>query len=171
MAPVVLVFAAAVGLGVFAARKDARDEVLQKQQAKADRAAAAVKLAMGGVLAEGALAMVRGDPELRGRDLFDQHCASCHVLGDLGDPKKATATKLDGWGTTAWLEAMMHDPDAPEFFGRGPYKGQMPSVDVRPKNKPGLRRRGRQRHRNASCRRKATCRWGGGAVTPWTVAG
>jgi ubiquinol-cytochrome c reductase cytochrome b subunit len=31
---------------------------------------------------------------------------------------------------------MNHDPDAPEFFGRGPYKGQMPSVDTRPKDKP-----------------------------------
>jgi ubiquinol-cytochrome c reductase cytochrome b subunit len=58
------------------------------------------------------------------------------VLGDLGDPKKATATKLDGWGTPEWIAAMIHDPDAPEFFGRGPYKGEMPSVDVRPKNKP-----------------------------------
>jgi ubiquinol-cytochrome c reductase cytochrome b subunit len=137
MAPVVLVFAAAIGLGVLAVRKDAHDEVLAKQRAKADlRAAAAVKLAMGGVPPEGALAMVRSDPELRGRDLFDQHCASCHRLGDLGDPKKATATKLDGWGTAKWIAAMIHDPDAPEFFGRGPYKGDMPSVDVRPKNKP-----------------------------------
>ena len=80
--------------------------------------------------------MVRADPELRGRDLFDQHCASCHVLGDLGDPKKATAAKLDGWGTSKWIAAMIHDPDAPEFFGRGPYKEQMPSVDTRPKDKP-----------------------------------
>ena len=57
----------------------------------------------------------------------------------LGDPEKATATKLDGWGTPAWIEAMIHDPDAPEFFGRGPYKGQMPSVDMRPKDKPAGR--------------------------------
>jgi ubiquinol-cytochrome c reductase cytochrome b subunit len=118
-------------------RKDARDEVFTKQRAKADfRAAAAARLAMGGVPPEGALSMVRADPELRGRDLFDQHCASCHVLGDLGDPKKATASKLDGWGTTQWIAAMIHDPDAPEFFGRGPFNGNMPSVDVRPKDKP-----------------------------------
>jgi ubiquinol-cytochrome c reductase cytochrome b subunit len=137
MAPVVLVFASAVGLGGMAWRKDARDEVFTKQRAKADfRAAAAARLAMGGVPPEGALSMVRADPELRGRDLFDQHCASCHVLGDLGDPKKATASKLDGWGTTQWIAAMIHDPDAPEFFGRGPFNGNMPSVDVRPKDKP-----------------------------------
>jgi ubiquinol-cytochrome c reductase cytochrome b subunit len=136
-APVVLVFGAAVALGVMASRKDAHDAQYAKARAKADlRAAAAAKLAMGGVPPEGALAMVRADPELRGRDLFEQHCAGCHVLGDLGDPKKATATKLDGWGTPTWIAAMIHDPDAPEYFGRGPYKGEMPSVDVRPKEKP-----------------------------------
>jgi ubiquinol-cytochrome c reductase cytochrome b subunit len=133
-APVLLVFGGAIALGVMAARKDAGDAQFGKQRAKADmRAAAAVKIAMGGVPPEGALAMMRADPELRGRDLFEQHCAGCHVLGDLGDPKKATATKLDGWGTAKWIDAMIHDPDAEEHFGRGPYKGKMPSVDTRPK--------------------------------------
>jgi ubiquinol-cytochrome c reductase cytochrome b subunit len=137
IAPVLLVFGGAVALGMAAVRKDAADPQYAKQRAKADlRASAAAKLAMGGVPPEGALAMLRADPELRGRDLFDQHCASCHVLGDLGDPQKATATKLDGWGTPTWIDAMIHDPDAPEYFGRGPYKGEMPSVDVRPKEKP-----------------------------------
>ena len=31
---------------------------------------------------------------------------------------------------------MIHDPDGPQFFGRGPYKEQMPSVDARPAHKP-----------------------------------
>jgi ubiquinol-cytochrome c reductase cytochrome b subunit len=133
---VVGIFAGAIGFGAFASRKDARDPVYLKQRANADRrAAAAARLAMPGVPPEGALAMLRADPELRGRDLFAQHCASCHVLEDLGDPEKATATKLDGWGTAKWIEAMIHDPDAPEHFGRGPYKGKMPSVDVRPADK------------------------------------
>ncbi|HEY1695089.1 MAG TPA: cytochrome b N-terminal domain-containing protein [Polyangiaceae bacterium] len=136
-APIALMVLGALGLAGVAMRKDAHDEVFSRQRAKAElRASAAAKLAMGGVPPEGALAMVRADPELRGRDLFDQHCASCHVLGDLGDPKKATASKLDGWGTAKWIAAMVHDPDAPEFFGRGPYQGQMPSVDTRPKDKP-----------------------------------
>ena len=137
VAPVLLIFLAAVALSGAAWRKDAKDKEYAKQHAKADaRAAAAVKLAFAGVPLGGALEMVQKDPELRGRDLFDAHCASCHVLGDMGDPKKATATKLDGWGTPEWIAAMIHDPDAPEFFGRGPYKGEMPSVDVRPKDKP-----------------------------------
>jgi ubiquinol-cytochrome c reductase cytochrome b subunit len=137
--PALAVFAGAAVLSGMAWRKDSRDEEYAKQRAKADHsAAAAVKLAMQGVPPSGALDMVRHDPELRGRELFDQQCASCHVLGDAGDPKKATATKLDGWGTATWIASMIHDPDAPEFFGRGPYKGEMASVDVRPKDlRPG----------------------------------
>ncbi len=134
---VIAIFGGAIVLGLVAHSHDAHDAQYRKQRAKADaKATAAIALAMNGVPPAGPLAMVNSDPELRGRDLFDKHCASCHVLGDLGDAEKATATKLDGWGTPAWIEAMIHDPDAPEFFGRGPYKEAMPSVDTRPKDKP-----------------------------------
>ena len=137
LAPAIAVFVAAIGLAAVAFEHDRRDASFQKMRAKANaQAAAAARLAMEGVPPAGALAMVRQDPELRGRDLFERQCASCHVLGNLGDPEKATATKLDGWGTTTWMEAMLHDPDGPQFFGRGPYKGEMPSVDVRPKDRP-----------------------------------
>jgi len=57
----------------------------------------------------------------------------CHVLGEMGDRAKATASVLDGWGTEAWVLGMLHDPDAPERFGNTPYKGDMPSFDVPPK--------------------------------------
>ncbi|MDP9036825.1 MAG: cytochrome b N-terminal domain-containing protein [Myxococcota bacterium] len=137
LAPAVLVFVAAAGIGLMPVLKDRHDESYLRPRAQADaRAARAVALAMDGVPPEGALAMVRHDPELRGQDLFERHCAGCHVLGELGDAKKATAAKLDGWGTPEWIVPMIHDPDAQEFFGRGPYKERMPSVDVRPKDKP-----------------------------------
>ncbi|MGO9837123.1 MAG: cytochrome b N-terminal domain-containing protein [Polyangiaceae bacterium] len=137
LAPVVAIFGGAVALGLVAWRHGAHDAQYVKARAKADAlAAAAARLAMNGVPPEGALAMVRHDPELHGQDLFSRHCASCHVLGDLGEEKKATATKLDGWGTPEWIASMIHDPDAPEHFGRGPFKGQMPSVDQRPKDVP-----------------------------------
>lgn len=135
--PVVAVFVASGVLSFVARSRDAHDKHFVKARADADaQAAAAIQLAMKGVPPAGPLEMMRTDPELHGRDLFARHCASCHVLGDLGDPEKATATLLDGWGTPAWIAAMIHDPDAPQFFGRGPYKGEMPSVDARPKDKP-----------------------------------
>lgn len=137
LAPLVLTFCGAVGLSIAAVRHDAHDAQFARARAKADaRAAAAKTLALDGVPPDGPIAMLRRDPELRGRDLFDMHCASCHVMADLGDPEKATATKLDGWGTPDWIAAMIHDPDAPQFFGRGPYKAEMQSVDVRPPDKP-----------------------------------
>jgi ubiquinol-cytochrome c reductase cytochrome b subunit len=130
------IFGGAASLGVLAFRHDAADPQYVKAHAKWEKQSAAViELAKGGVPPDGPLAMERRDPELRGREVFDKHCASCHVLGDLGDATKASASKLDGWGTAAWIEAMIHDPDAPEFFGRGPYVEQMPSVDVPPKKK------------------------------------
>jgi len=136
-APVVAIFVGAVVLSEVARAHDAHDTHYVKARAKADAlATAVVQLAMSGVPPAGPLAMMRGDPEIHGRELFDKHCTSCHVLGDLGDAEKATATKLDGWGTPPWIEAMIHDPDGPQFFGRGPYKEQMPSVDARPAAKP-----------------------------------
>lgn len=136
-APVIAIFVSAGVLSQMAHAHDANDPRYVKSRAKADaQATAAIQLAMNGVPPAGALAMVRTDPEIHGRELFDKHCASCHVLGELGDAEKATATKLDGWGTAEWIEAMIHDPDGPLFFGRGPYKEQMPSVDARPAGKP-----------------------------------
>ena len=137
VAPVLAIFGGAVALGAAAMRKDGKDAQFLKSRRKADvQAAAAAEIAKAGVPPEGALSMMRHDPELRGADLFDKHCASCHVLAGYGDPKKASATNLDGWTTPKWIESMVHDPDGPDFFGRGPFKGQMPSVDVRPKDVP-----------------------------------
>jgi ubiquinol-cytochrome c reductase cytochrome b subunit len=131
-----VLFATATALGVAAVVQDRSDPAYARARRKADvRAVRVARLAMGGVPPAGPLEMMRRDPELRGRDLFERHCASCHVMGDLGDSREASASKLDGWGTASWIEAMTHDPDGPDFFGRGPYKGRMPSVDARPKER------------------------------------
>jgi ubiquinol-cytochrome c reductase cytochrome b subunit len=127
LAPVVLAALGGAVLHVMAVRHDAGDAEFQKANAKANaQAILASEAASAGVPPTGPLDM----PELRGRKIFEKSCASCHVLGDLGDPKKANAPKLDGWGTEAWLIAMLHDPDATDFFGRTPYKGEMPSADA-----------------------------------------
>ncbi len=134
--PVFVGFAAIVGLTAIAVNRDARDSAFQLARRKADaRAAVAVQVAKQGIPPAGPLEMLRHDPELRGEDLFAKHCASCHVLGDMGDKQKATAPTLDGWGTQAWIVAMIHDPDDQAFFGNTPYKTEMPSVDVPPKNR------------------------------------
>jgi ubiquinol-cytochrome c reductase cytochrome b subunit len=133
--PLLLVGLGAVGLTAKARADDAADAAFQKERAKADaRATAAVKLAMDGVPPEGPLAMLARSPGLRGPELFEKHCAACHTLAGHGSEKERTAPRLDGWSTEKWILDMMHDPDGDERFGRTPYKGEMPSMDAKPKD-------------------------------------
>ena len=133
LVPLALIAAGAVGLTLLSERQDATDAAFQKERVKADeRATIANRIALQGVPPEGPLAMMKRTPELRGPELFDKHCASCHTLADHGTEKDRTAPKLDGWGTEAWALEMIHDPDGDARFGRSPYKGEMPSVDVPP---------------------------------------
>ena len=133
LVPLALIAAGAVGLTLQAQRQDASDAAFQKERGRADeRATIANRIAKDGVPPEGPLAMMRRNPELRGPELFDKHCGSCHTLGGHGSEKDRTAPVLDGWGTEAWVLAMLHEPDADTKFGRSAYKGEMPSVDVPP---------------------------------------
>ncbi len=133
--PLFLVALGAVSLTVKAQADDAKDARFQKERAKADvRAAAAVKLAMDGVPPEGPLAMLARSPEIRGPELFDKHCGACHTLGEHGSDEDRNAPKLDGWATEKWILDMLHDPDGDARFGRTPYKGEMPSMDTKPKD-------------------------------------
>jgi ubiquinol-cytochrome c reductase cytochrome b subunit len=135
-------FAGVVVLLVLALRDDARDKSFQDARRKADeRAAVANALAKNGVPAEGPLEMLARDPELRGQALFGKHCATCHTLGDLGDPKKANAPALDRWGTEYWVASMLDDPDAEDRFARTPFAGMMasflrPPPDRKPDDPP-----------------------------------
>jgi ubiquinol-cytochrome c reductase cytochrome b subunit len=135
LAPILLGFAGIATLTYLSMHGDARDPAFQAARKKADaRAEVAVNLARAGIPPGGPLEMLRNDPETRGEELFAKSCAGCHVLGDLGDKEKATAPTLDGWGTSAWVLAMIHDPDDKARFGNTPYNGQMPSVDTPPKD-------------------------------------
>jgi ubiquinol-cytochrome c reductase cytochrome b subunit len=133
--PLFLVGAGMVGLTWKAQHDDAGDASFQKERAKADvRAKVATRLAMDGVPPEGPLAMLWRAPELRGPELFDKHCATCHTLGGggHGSEKDRTAPALDGWSKEQWILDMMHDPDGDARFGRTGYKGEMSSMDVKP---------------------------------------
>lgn len=135
LVPFALIGSGAIGLTLLAMRDDARDPAFQKERVKADaRARVAQQVAMAGVPPEGPLALMKSAPEVRGPELFDKHCAGCHTLGDHGSEKDRTAPKLDGWSTEPWILGMLHDPDHDTRFGRTPYKGEMPSMDVKPKD-------------------------------------
>jgi ubiquinol-cytochrome c reductase cytochrome b subunit len=128
LAPLFLGGIGGIVLLAMALNADAHDEKFLKARADADKQAKrAIALAMDGVPREGPLAMMKNDPETLGPKLFDSHCATCHVLGEHGDPKKSSAPWLDGWGTEAWARSMLDDPDHESRFGRTPFDGMMPS--------------------------------------------
>jgi ubiquinol-cytochrome c reductase cytochrome b subunit len=85
--------------------------------------------------------MLAHDPKLRGEELWKKECATCHTMdgigkidGKLADAKNA-APDLKGWGTTAWVESMVRDPDGLLRFGRSSFKGEMASATKAPAGK------------------------------------
>jgi ubiquinol-cytochrome c reductase cytochrome b subunit len=125
-----LAVAALSALVINGRRVESLDRQLQREGTlAANLDARALTLASRGIPGEGPVAMLRSDALVRGRELYARYCSSCHVLGDLGDATKATAPRLDGWGSAAWIEHTLREPDASDRFGRGPYVGKMPAVD------------------------------------------
>jgi ubiquinol-cytochrome c reductase cytochrome b subunit len=141
LAPLFAIGAGVALLTAMSMRSDARDQPFQKARVVATRRAdAAIELAKKGIPPDGPLAMVRRDPETRGPALFQEHCASCHRLGDLGpEAAKATAADLTGWGTAEWVLSVMENPDALHRFGKTPYKGEMISLVHPPADPQGAK--------------------------------
>lgn len=130
LAPLVLIGLGAAGGTARSLLTDAGDVELQKAKAIAtQRATRAILLFKEGVPPEGPLAMVRDDPEIRGEQLFQKQCGSCHRLGELGPPPgKQAAPDLTGFGTRAWVLAVLENPDADPLFGKTPFRTMMPSL-------------------------------------------
>jgi ubiquinol-cytochrome c reductase cytochrome b subunit len=77
----------------------------------------AVQLASAGIPPEGGLALLRRDPLTRGKELFGQHCASCHSHGQDFENKRPSASDLAGFGTSEWIAGLLHRPESPQYFG------------------------------------------------------
>jgi ubiquinol-cytochrome c reductase cytochrome b subunit len=137
LVPVVLGFLGIGALTTAGLVSDRKNPELQKAraaQARLDRRALQIAR-HAGVAPAGALAMMREDPLLKGEDLFRQHCASCHRLGELGPADgKLAGPSLDGWGSEAWVMEVLDNPDAPHLFGNTPYNGKMPSYTRPPRD-------------------------------------
>lgn len=73
--------AAALTLTILAVREDQRSPDVQLAQHQAEVEAARIKAFVrhqGGIPWEGAISLMRQDPEIQGPKLFAQHCQSCH---------------------------------------------------------------------------------------------
>ena len=105
------------GLTLASLVRDRNDAQFQASRREAGQwAHRARSLAVGGIPPQGAVALLRHDPKTRGRQLFVQHCASCHSWTDAagnGIPSEdPTAANLYGFGSRDWVANVL----VPEKF-------------------------------------------------------
>lgn len=90
----------------------------RKEVATADVLAhRAVQLAADGIPAAGPVLLLRRDPMTKGKELFGQHCATCHTYGEEFENKRPTASNLKDFGTKEWIRGLLDNPASPAFFG------------------------------------------------------
>jgi ubiquinol-cytochrome c reductase cytochrome b subunit len=124
VALVSLLVAGAGALALQAHLEDARSERYRSFRAHADeQGRRALALAAAGVPVAGGTAVWDNDPDRRARRLFAERCASCHVLGGVGERR---APDLDGWSSRAWLSAFLKDPSSDRFYGKTKIRGMKP---------------------------------------------
>lgn len=106
--------------------------LLRSHADSAEDAARAVEIAAAGVPAEGANAMLAHDPLTRGKRIFQQQCAPCHLVGGEGndDPN---GPDLAGYLSAPWLRALVEHPRDPRFFGTTKIDDMDPFADEDPK--------------------------------------
>ena len=105
------------GLLLFGLRHEAFDPGLVASHGEdAVDAARAAALAAEGIPPDGAAAMLARDPLTRGKRIFRQQCAPCHLVGGEGtdDPN---GPDLAGYLSTPWLRALVEHARDPRFFG------------------------------------------------------
>ncbi len=117
-------------LGGQAAYQDAHNASFAQHQAGAKREAdRARKLALEGVPVAGGVAVYQNDPLEQGRQLFAEHCASCHRLGHSGPTEEEQkGPNLSGVWSRAYLTAFLQAPESPRFYGRTKLKDGMKAV-------------------------------------------
>lgn len=68
---------------------------------------------LGAIPPEGAVTLLRNDPQTQGPKLFDQHCASCHSYVDVDKDgkgikaEKSSAPNLYGFANRKWIAGML----------------------------------------------------------------
>jgi ubiquinol-cytochrome c reductase cytochrome b subunit len=124
--------ALASGLGAFSLLKDRHDQGYQRHRAQVrQQASLARALAVPGVPPEGGTAVYRNDPAFAARELYDEHCLSCHTLTRQGGGE---GPDLGDYNSRAWLTGFLHDPQGPLYMGpaKKPAKGGMKPVQASP---------------------------------------
>jgi ubiquinol-cytochrome c reductase cytochrome b subunit len=127
----VLMSAVAV-LTAVALVEDAKNVKYQKGLVAAHREAdRARELAKAGVLPAGGDAVFLNDPQVAARQLFVEHCSSCHSVDESGGDE---APSLTGYKTREWISALIRNSRDKRFFGGTKTHKDMPVYE--PKDLP-----------------------------------
>jgi quinol-cytochrome oxidoreductase complex cytochrome b subunit/mono/diheme cytochrome c family protein len=95
----------------------AKSRKFQEEQTEADDLAKrALTLAGRGVPADGAVFLLRRDPQTQGPDLFKANCGACHTHGKDHTSSTPFASDLEGYGTREWVAKLLSGQN-PNFFG------------------------------------------------------
>lgn len=110
-----ILMAAVTALTAVAIVEDNNNESFRHgvEQAHAE-ATRARELAREGVAPVGGVAVFDNDPEQKTRNLFKEHCATCHTLEGKGSEEAPT---LDGFTSREWLTALVRNPRDRRFYG------------------------------------------------------
>lgn len=110
-----LIMAGATALSAVALVEDGKNEEYKKglEQAHAE-AKRARELAREGVPPAGGIAVYDNDPEQKTRNLFKEHCGTCHTLEGKGSEEGPV---LDGFTSREWLTALVRQPRDKRFYG------------------------------------------------------
>lgn len=113
-------------LGYLPIRHDAHDASFQQSRAEAEeRGQLARTLAKKGVLPEGGLAVYRNDPAYRVRELWNEHCATCHSFAGRGGKD---GPDFLGYGSRPWINEFLRQPDGPRFMAGAKFEKGMKAV-------------------------------------------
>jgi len=110
-----LMMAGVTALTALAIVEDGKNESFQHglEQAHAESVRARA-LAREGVPPAGGIAVFDNDPEQKTRNLFKEHCATCHTIEGKGGEE---APSFDDYGSRAWLSALIRAPGDKRFYG------------------------------------------------------
>lgn len=110
-----LMMAGVTALTALAIVEDGKNETFQHglEQAHAESVRARA-LAREGVPPAGGIAVFDNDPEQKTRNLFKEHCATCHTIEGKGGEE---APSFDDYGSRAWLSALIRAPGDKRFYG------------------------------------------------------
>jgi ubiquinol-cytochrome c reductase cytochrome b subunit len=134
---IVVLAGALVGVGALGLlsylplRRDAQDQSYQQARAEVRlRATRARELAKEGVLPEGGPAVFRNDPAHQARELWREHCSTCHSFsGQPGPPDREGGPDFKGYNTRAWIEGFLRNPDGPLYMGAAKLEKGMRPVE------------------------------------------